>query len=219
MGTLDELFTPEAEERIRGAVEKAEGTTSGEIVPYVVAASDSYEGVLWKAAAFGALFFALAAAGIRQFSDLWGPPLALWLTGPPLLGAGLGYLAAGAAEPLRRALIGEEVIERRVRRRAAVAFLEEEIFRTRERTGILIFLSLFEHRVVILGDEGINRRVEKDEWEGIVDDLVSRIRAGETVEGLVAAITRCGELLERRGVAIREDDADELRDHLRSRER
>jgi putative membrane protein len=100
-----------------------------------------------------------------------------------------------------------------------VAFLEEEIFRTRERTGILIFLSLFEHRVVILGDEGINRRVEKEEWEGIVDDLVSGIRAGETVEGLVEAITRCGELLERRGVAIREDDADELRDHLRSRER
>ncbi len=108
---------------------------------------------------------------------------------------------------------------RRVGRRASVAFLEEEVFKTRERTGILIFVSLFERRVVVLGDEGIHRRVKPGEWEGIVADIVAGIRARRPADALIEAIGRCGALLERRGVELRPDDKDELADGLRTRER
>jgi len=219
MSGVGDIFTPEAQAEIRSAVDRAEEGTAGEIVPFVVAASDSYEGALWKGAAFGALVLSLAAAGVWMYREPWGLPISLWLIGPPLVGAALGYLLAGAVPSLRRALIGPEVIGRRVQRRAGVAFLDEEVFRTRDRTGILLFLSLFERQVVVLGDEGINQKVDEEEWQGIVSRLIAGIKADHSVAALVGAINECGELLRRRGVEIRSDDTNELSDELRSRER
>lgn len=219
MAGIRDIFTPEAEVEIRSAVDRAEEGTSGEIVPFVVAQSDSYEGALWKGAAFGALLLSLAATGAWILWEPWGLAIALWLAGPPLAGAAMGYLLVGALPSLRRALIGSEVIQRRVQRRAAVAFLDEEVFRTRDRTGILVFLSLFERQVVVLGDEGINRKVEQEEWQGIVSRLIAGIKDDRSVAALVGAISECGELLRRRGIEIKPDDVNELSDELRSRDR
>lgn len=143
----------------------------------------------------------------------------LWLVAPPVIGAAGGMALSTFVPFVKRALVSAEVMDRRARRRAGMAFLEEEIFATRDRTGILIFLSLFEHRVVILGDSGINARVEEADWQGIVDDLAAGIRAGRAAGALVEAIGRCGELLERKGVEIRPDDTDELADDLRLKDR
>ncbi len=206
-------------DRIRRAVDEAEGRTSGEIVPYVVARSDEYRLGLWTAATLGALFGALAAAVALWALDPWGAPGPLWVLMPPALGAAFGYFVAYLFPALRRILVADEVLELRTRRRASQAFLEEEVFRTRERTGILIFLSLLERRVVVLGDAGINARVEPREWETIVEGIVAGIRRGEPAAALVEAIGRCGELLERRGVERRPDDRDELADGLRTRDR
>ncbi|MDH3255651.1 MAG: hypothetical protein OEM62_11710 [Acidobacteriota bacterium] len=219
MSGVSDIFTPAAEAEIRAAVDRAEEGTAGEIVPFVVAQSDSYEGSLWKGATFGALSLSLVAAAVWSVYQPWGPPLVAWLIAPPLVGASLGFLAAGAVPALRRVLIGAEVMETRVRRRASVAFLEEEVFRTRERTGILLFLSLFERRALVLGDAGINRKVREEEWEALVSRLAAGIHDRRAVAALVMAIEECGDLLRRRGVEVRPDDMDELSDELRRRER
>ena len=206
-------------ERVRAAVNDAEGITSGEIVPYVVVASDDYEATSWKGAALGSLVGALGAVVLHRSLGLWGGPIDYWIAAPPFLGAALGYLVTTALPGLKRSLIPDETQEVRVRRRAMAAFLEEEVFRTRERTGILLFVSLFEHRVVVLGDEGINRRVEESDWQEVVDRTVRGIREGRAGDALVEAIEMCGRLLQRRGVERRDDDTDELSDELRTRER
>ena len=104
---------------------------------------------------------------------------------------------------------------RRVHRRAALAFLDEEVFDTRDRTGILIFVSLFEHRIEVLGDTGINAKVQPEEWVEVVDLIREGILARDLAGGLVSGIERCGDLLNRRGVAVRPDDTDELHDGVR----
>ena len=78
--------------------------------------------------------------------------MALWIALPPAAGAALGWLAALFLPDLRRALVPAEALAARVHQRATQAFVEEDVFRTRDRTGILIFISLFEHRVVVLAD-------------------------------------------------------------------
>jgi putative membrane protein len=124
--------------------------------------------------------------------------------------------------PLRRALAGPHAIERRVQQRAAAAFLEQEVWKTRDRTGILLFLSLFERRVVVLGDSGIHRQVQPGEWDAVVRHVVSGLRKKTpkaAVTALVAAIVECGEILARHGLPPRPDDADELPDDLRLEDR
>lgn len=198
---------------MRAAVAEAERGTSGEIVPYLVPASDDYSGAAWKGAALGALAAALAAWALHRLGDFWGASRFLWMVAPPAAGAALGYLAAHLP-PLRRFLAGRHAIERRVGERAAQAFLEQEVFRTRDRTGILLFLSLFERRVVVLGDSGIHQKVGPGEWEAVVGHVVSGLSRNPTA-ALVAAIRECGEILARHGLPPRPDDKNELPDELR----
>jgi putative membrane protein len=202
-------------EAVRAAVAEAEKRTSGEIVPYVVPVSDGYPNALWKGAAFGGLAGPLLALAFLHLWDLWGTHLELWITVPAAAGAALGFLLAAFVPPVKRWLAGDEMLELRTRQRAEMAFLEEEVFRTRERTGILLFLSFFEHRVVVLADSGIHKLVEPGQWDGIAAGIAAGIRAGRAREALLTAIQTCGELLERHGVARRADDVNELPDELR----
>ncbi len=212
------LFSEQDLEAVRGAVAAAEGETSGEIVPFVVDASDAYEGALWKGTALGALGAALVAAVAHAVAGLWGGGV-LWIGLPAAGGGALGFLLAAFVSAVKRGLVPRDVSERRVRRRAAVAFLEEEVFSTEDRTGILLFLSLFEQRVVVLGDAGINAKVGEEEWLAITDAIAAGIRSGRPGEALVEGIGACGRLLARRGVEIQPDDRNELRDDLRRRDR
>jgi putative membrane protein len=133
--------------------------------------------------------------------------LALGLFAPPLpwsiyLAAEAGTFALGfglAQHPgVRRLLLGPDAIELRVAARARRCFAEQGLTRTRGRTGILIFVSLLERRVVVLGDEGIDRVLDPDEsWQAVVDLAVEGIRAGSPVQGLVAAVALCGNILAR----------------------
>ncbi len=212
---VSRVFSPEDLRRIEDAVREAETRTSGEIVPFVVERSDAYSSATWRASTIGALAAALAAAAPFHAIEVWGVPLSLWIAGPTVLGAGIGFLAAEVAPALKRALIPRSVLAERVHERAAQAFLSEEVFATRERTGVLLFLSLFERRALVYGDKGIAAKVRQDEWDGIVDRLVRGMRAGGAGESLVAAIGDCSRLLERHGVEVRPDDRDELADGLR----
>ena len=212
------LFSDRDLEAVRQAVAAAEGETSGEIVPFVVEASDVYEGTLWKGTALGALGGAMIAAVVHVAAGLWGGG-ALWIALPAAGGGAIGFLLAALVPAIKRALVPADVMQRRVRRRAAVAFLEEEVFSTVDRTGILLFLSLFERRVVVLGDGGINARVDEDEWLSITEAIAAGIRQGRPGPALVEGIVECGRLLARSGVEIQPDDRNELRDDLRRRDR
>lgn len=210
----DRFFSQADLDAIQAAVQEAEGRTSGEIVPYVVERSDPYQNALWKGAALGALLGPMAALAIYRWTNVWGWPLEAWMVLPAPLGGAVGYLLA-LLQPVRRWMAGEHILDLRARRRAAVAFLDQEVFRTRDRTGILLFVSLFERRVVLLADSGIHQKVEEGAWEAITRRLAQGIRSGRPAPALLEAIRACGDLLQRHGVEIKADDTDELSDELR----
>ena len=215
---LSKVFSELDLASIREATAAAESRTGGEIVPYIVERVVDLDQARWRGAALGSLAAALSAGLVHALGGHWGGFGVAWITLPAVAGAGLGYLAAGIAAVGRR-LIPEDEIERSVGLRAEAAFLREEVFNTRDRTGILVFLALFEHRAVILGDEGINRAVPEGAWQALVDQLVAGIRDGRAAQALCETIARCGEVLEAHHVALRPDDVDELADAPRLRER
>jgi putative membrane protein len=132
-----------------------------------------------------------------------------------LLGGALGALLPNISEGLKRSLIPRKFLDDACRQRAENAFLEEEVFNTRHRTGIMIFISFFEHEVIVMADRGISKVVEQKEWDKIVSELVGHIRSGKVVDGIEAGIKRCGEILLEKGFHKTEDDINELRDDLR----
>lgn len=150
-----------------------------------------------------------------MIGDAWLLTPALWVALPPTIGAALGMLAVLATPSWRRRLVGEKALERRVRARAAQAFLEERLFATRRRTGVLLFVALFERRVEVLCDEGVKGLVPETAWQEVADELARGLRTHQAGPALVAAVEKCGALLEAHGVERRPDDVDELPDRPR----
>ncbi|MEX0601336.1 MAG: hypothetical protein WD021_05170 [Rhodothermales bacterium] len=218
---MKDLFTEDDLRRIQEAVADAELRTSGEIVPFIVPRSESYEVAIWKGAGLAAGLALFAAMLVFHFYDGWGLGWLHtgWGTASLTLAAGLLGGAVGAFVPVvQRLLAGADAMARAVHRRAMKAFVEEEVFDTRDRTGILIFISLLEHRIEVHGDAGIHQQVSEDEWVDIVERISKGIRSGHLTDAIVEAIGMCGKLLERKGVEIRDDDDDELPNTLRTRE-
>lgn len=214
-----QLFSESDLARIRAAVVEAERKTSGEIVPFVVERSDDYEVAEWRGGAFLGTFVAIVFAALHELTDLWLPVNFAGLVAISIVAFVAGMLAVRFVPSLSRLLAGRVLMTHQVGRRAAEAFVAEEVFQTRDRTGILLFVSLLEHTVIVVGDAGINARVQKGEWDGIVAMIVDGLKHGTPADGMVRAIGACGALLERHGVARKADDTDELSDGLRMSDR
>jgi len=216
---ISRLFSAADLERISAAVHDAERRTSGEIVPYVVEQCDDYEFAEWRGGALLALLTAIVLMFLHSYTAIWLPIDLAGKLLAVLIAFGAGMLLVKYVQSLKRILAGSAVMERRLHQRASEAFVAEEVFLTRDRTGILLFLSLLERRVLVLGDAGINQKVKPEEWQDVVATVVSGIRGGSPADGLINAIQKCGTLLERRGVGVRPDDRDELSDSLRIKDR
>lgn len=213
--SLRNLFDEADRRRIAEAVRVAEEGTRGEIVTAVTEASDDYDGAAWRGAAFGALAAPLLVVMVDWAAGLWSEPSSWLLLFAVAAGCAFGFALVRSSATLTRWMASEEDLDRRVGRAARAAFLEHEVFATRDRSGVLIFLSLLERRVVVLGDSGIDARVRPEEWHEIVRDIARGIREGRPADALIEGVERCGALLERPGLERRPDDRDELDDTLR----
>lgn len=213
--TVRDAFTAEELEAIRVATQRAERETGGELVCVIVNRCDAYLAPLWQAVALGSIGAAATAAILYAALDVWAQPPSLWIFMPALLGAALGLLTVCLVPPARRWLTPPPVLARRVDRRAAAAFLDEEIFDTRDRTGVLLFVALFEHQIRILPDRGVDEQVPEESWREIASQLTTGLRGGRRGEAIVRAIEACGQLLVDHGVRRRQDDRNELADEPR----
>jgi putative membrane protein len=198
-----QFFTEEERTKIRECVRRAEAKTSGEIVPIVVEHSADYTGTRLTAGIGGALL----GAGMWLFTRPLSHPL--WLIAAEGLGFSFALLLFKIRPALLRFFIGESVIENAVRTRARLAFFDHGLYQTRDRTGILILISLLERRVQILADAGIHRKVPQSTWDELVQHLVTGIQQKEAANVLCKIIERCGQILAQH-FPRRPDDQNEL---------
>ncbi|MEJ2816617.1 MULTISPECIES: TPM domain-containing protein [unclassified Caulobacter] len=218
------------QERIAKAVAEAEKTTAGEI--YCVLApevgDDRAVPLIWAASAALLLPALALLAGFRpeMLSRLFGG----WSVGHEaahdvaILSALLTYVGLQAAifavtaalvsiPAVRRGLIPGPVKTARVRHAAMDYFLAKDLHLTRERTGVLIFAALAEHRVEVIADAGIHAAAPAAVWDAVVADLVAGLKRGAVADGFVAAIARTGAILAAH-VPPRPGDVNELPDGL-----
>lgn len=206
-------------ERIRQAVVEAEKSTSGEIVPVILDASDSYERATWIWVSLGGLLGSGGLFAVQSWVShvTWGAESSIVLPLEMLAFQGLGMLlGAGLSRIhfLRRLVLSRSKLARTVNARTKQLFVEHGLTRTRDRTGVLVVVSLFERRVEILADEGIHRAVPGGYWKNEVDALARSIRQGAFVDGLCSVVSDIGLRLAEK-FPRREDDINELSDSPR----
>ena len=121
--------------------------------------------------------------------------------------------AAGSWTTLVRLLTPAKTLDARVHRAAVAQFEAQGLAHTRDRTGVLLYASLADHRAQVLADEGIYAKAPQAVWDEVVGLLVAGLKAGSPGDGFVAAVERTGEILAA-CLPPRDDDANELPDGL-----
>ncbi len=182
-------FTEEDGRAVHDAVAAAEKRTVGEILPVVVERSDPHPGADWLAA----LCFLLVGSGLLAGWLPWDHPTLLLLS--QLVMGALGFVLARLLPDFKRLFIFEDRASAVAEEQAFQEFYANGLHKTEAATGVLLFVSLLEHRVIILADEGINAKVDDDFWAGTDDAILDGIRTGSLRDGLVAAIHHVGERL------------------------
>ena len=185
--------------KVSVAIAAAESGTDGEVIAIITERSDSYHDVgLHYAVAVLFLLMAILTAWPGQLEAMW--TLAMGWTAPPnlqqllLLQLGLGLLTFLLAlfamrwMPLRLALTPASTKTRRVRRRAVMLFKAAAERRTVGRTGVMIYLSMGEHRAEIIGDDAITAVTTPESWGDDMLALLTEVKAGRTADGIVAAV-------------------------------
>ena len=184
-------------------IAEAEKLSNTQIVLATVKRSDSYREIPWKAFALGT-----SVAGLLVLSlDLifFG-----WLRNSNVLISVVAILASGAFIALLTILspgfaklfLPDSRAETETYHYAESIFLSKELFATQRRTGILLVISLFERKVVILPDRGLKDIISEDDLRNIIrlmkrplaqhefryamdialDELIKIIKPGSEVE-------------------------------------
>lgn len=201
------LLSEAAKARIRAQVEAIESETSGEIVVAVSECSDDY--ALFRSAI--ALGFAVATGMELAYAVHVWPLWAYFAAEVPVFA--LSYFLLGRGPILRR-IVPARILSQRAGERARRLMLELGVLETDSRSGVLLFLSEFEHHVELIADRGIHGELGPDAWREQVERLVLRIREGEAEAGVVECLATVGKVLKERfpGSARKNQLDDAVRD-------
>jgi len=209
-------------EQIAAAVTKAEKNTSGEIA--VVVAKQSCDYAIYEltfAVIIGLIFMVVSLIFFSKIDAFimncfWSSSQVIT---PSIIGLGtfviitIFYFLANISI-VDRLIIPKSVQEEKVKERAQLSFVEYGVSKTRDRTGVLIFISNLEKKVLILADSGIAKVYPNESWEKQVNTIITGIKNNNFGAQLVKVITDIGEVLAK-NFPIKEDDTNELSNHVR----
>lgn len=212
MQTLAQSFlTQEEQQKISNCVHEAEKLTSGEIVPMVVSESHSYP----LAPVTGAMFIALPTSLLATRligSHFWIGPDNMWLfVACFLLFFMTAHQLVKRLPRLKRLFLSPQRAEEEVCQAATTSFFTEKLYKTKAENGILIYISVFERRVWILADSGINEKIPQERWQELVDFVSDGVRNERRCEAICEAVSRIGTILAEY-FPIEKDDKNELHD-------
>lgn len=199
------LLNKHEQAQVSTAINTIEQKTTAELVTVLAARSDDYHYIPLLWAAFCALLLPLLL--------IWVSPLettALYLV---QLVVFVSLSLIFRLPMIHYRLIPAYVRHWRAANMARRQFLENNLHHTRGETGVLIFVSEAEHYVEIIADRGISQHVDDAQWADIINDFTHQVKAGNTLQGFLDCIARCGALLAEHAPAESEN-TNELPNHL-----
>ncbi|WP_231757678.1 TPM domain-containing protein [Microbulbifer elongatus] len=183
------MLNAQEKRQLAETIKAVESTTDAEVVTVLARQSDNYLYIstLWAA------FIALLIAPLMQFLPWWIEYQQAF-TLQWILFIALAVLFRW--RPLTMWLVPKKVKFWRAANLARRQFLEHELHSTKDRLGLLIFVSQAEHYVEILADRGLAEQITNESWQEIVENFIREVKKGKTGEAFVHCVEKCGELLQ-----------------------
>ena len=218
-------LTAEDHKRVSDALALAESETSGEIVTVVADRSDGYSDIALAWAVLAAFLALGVFAAFPEFflgklewlsggwNHEWTDREILAIAAALALVKFLAVLLIQLWQPLKFWLIPPPIKTARALGRAIDLFKVGAERRTHGRTGILIYLSMREHRAEIVADEAIASKVSPETWGEAMAAMLVHIKQGRCADGMIAAVDKVGAVLADHFPRA-ENDTNELPDRL-----
>jgi len=208
-------FTAQEETQLKETIAAIEAKTGVQVLAAVVGKADAYPEAPWKAFALAASVTALGLTVQALLDPPWIVPLHAVLYGVTVLGIGAAAaLATTLLPPVARRFVTRARREAEVLQYAQAFFLERELFRTRRRTGILLLVSLFERRVVILPDTGVAARIPQPTLAQVVARMTPHVSRSARYQALTDGLAALEGALLAAGFTGLPDTPDEIPDEL-----
>ncbi len=178
-----------------------EQRTGVQVVTTIVGKSDAYPEIPWTAFGLGVSAAALAVGVIDVIRPSWTTSALVWshLVATLAIGAVCAFLAI-FVPACGRWFLRDARAAAEVRQTAEAHFLSRGLFGTPERTGLLVFVSVYERRVVLRPDVGLAQRVGGDAWESVIARMAPLLRAGQPAAALQEGLAGIEALLIERGL-------------------
>lgn len=198
---MEKSLTEEQLLAIEETVSKAEKLTSCEIVPVLANSSDKY---LHASTIFG---FIMALLAYLAFIGLWPyMPAESWdglsrveyhfaVVGLMSLAFIVGVFLSQLYPILKLPFISQEEMALRVRRRARQAYFDYCRGRTSHNTGIVVYVSLFEHIVIVQGDNEVSKKISQSEWDDVCQLMLAQLKKGALCQAYCDGILQLGKLV------------------------
>lgn len=198
---------PNTKLRIESLVREVEGKSSAEIVVTVKPSSGSYRAA---DVIFGSLVALVGLclyvyAPIEFTDDLAPPTIALAFFA--------GFFCSSHVPAIRRFFSSKTTMAANTRSAAREAFVDQNISCTRDRTGILIYVSTFEKRAEVVADIGILRREAEGQPQKALSHIENTLAQGASLDVFEQSVRDLGHWLAE-SLPPRMDDTNELSDEV-----
>ncbi|MDA0822903.1 MAG: hypothetical protein O3C28_10815 [Proteobacteria bacterium] len=220
MITASKLLSSREVATIERAIGEAEKMTAAEIVPVIATASGRYDrgedlfGLLCVCVTLAVAWFVVPGKIDLDWSTTSTPGLGIaMIVAIVVLGFTIGAALASRFTVLRLPFIARQEMLEEVERRAFETFQRQRIRSTRGAIGVLIYVSLYEHLVKVIGDDNAAVQLPPAALQEICALVVDGLKQGNPAAGLETAIKKTGELLAAHLPATA-DDKNELANRL-----
>jgi len=205
------FLDPAAEAAVRQRVAGLERSTGVEVIAAVIARADSYPEIPWKAFALGASLALLAATAVALTAPGGEGAEAIVETAVAALATGgAAALATVWVKPLARLFLTHARRQAEALQYAQAMFLDAGLQRTPRRDGILLLVSLFEHEVVVLADDGVRTRLGPAALDAVVSAVTAALKHGRIQDALLDGLARLEETLLANGFRAQPGERDDI---------
>jgi putative membrane protein len=214
-------YGPADHQRVNDAIAAAESQTGAEIIPVIAGSSGRYdrpEDIVGLWCAMLALVAGWALYPLPEVdSGHWGGPGAVWqivtLLAAAVGGFVVGAIVASRVDWLRRLFTPAAQMEAEVDRRAREVFFDRRVHHTAHSSGLLLYVSLFEHRAAVIADQRVLDALGQSKLDAVCREFTDRLHKSGPIDAICETAAALATQLSS-GIPRTPDDTNEHADAL-----